>query len=293
MFRTPDNFLSVDVRRTFAWGARLAAIVMVFFCLMAVTALSANANTIFWEGFNGYASNPGFPGSSNDLGGHRTIYGVPTQAGGADSNLWMAARFEAFDSDPLTSDVGVLRYGSGSSGGTYGNPAGRVDDDAGLVIRLDLTNYQLAQLAFDWRTFNTESTDRFVVAYYVGDGLGTPNNAYDWFNDPTKGASDMTATDPNGQANTWYVNNWTEVHRGTSPNSFQQESGILLPVGDVIYLAFWLDNGDHDLAKVDNIHIEGVLVPEPSSMLIAGIGVALYAVVGYRHRRAGLQVVAG
>ena len=41
----------------------------------------------------------------------------------------------------------------------------------------------------------TETTDRLVVAYYVGDGLGTPNNTYDWFNDPTLGNGDMSGSD--------------------------------------------------------------------------------------------------
>ena len=116
--------------------------------LFTFLASQAHAVTIFQEDWNSYT---GFPGSSNDLGGHRTNFGVPTIAEGAD-NDWLAGRFEFFDSDPLTNDVGVLAVASGAP---FNTPAGRVDDDAGLVAQIDLTNYLDAELAFDWRTFAT------------------------------------------------------------------------------------------------------------------------------------------
>jgi hypothetical protein len=254
------------------WVRAISCVVL----FLLVGAVAARADVIFEEDFNGYGTNPNFPSWSNDLGGHRTIFGVPSQSAGADSDLWLAARFELADSDPITSDVGVLRYGSGGPWGAYGNPAGRVDDDAGLVFKLDLTHYADVELALDWRTYATESSDRLVVAYYRGDGLGTPGNLYDWFNDPALGAGDMSASDPTGQANTWYVNNWVEVLRGTSPGGFQQASGISIPGGSVTYVAFWLDNGDHDLGKIDNIVVTGTLMhaPEPSSVALAAIGLA-------------------
>ena len=234
--------------------------------------ISAEASIeIFREDFNGYTGT--FSGPSNDLGGHRTKFGIPTQAAGADSDLWLAARFE-YGGGSIIDDVGVLEF---ASGGAYRNPAGRVDDDAGLVIKLDLTDYTDIELAFDWRTYNTESNDRFVVAYYrEGDSLGEPHNAYDWFSDPSFGNGDMSASDPQGQANPWYVTNWTEVHRDTSPTSFQQESGIDIVGGAVTYIAFWLDNGNHDLAKFDNVVVTGVenppggggVVPEPTTFLV-------------------------
>jgi len=258
--------------------------------LFAGTAAQAASHLpvdIFQEDFNDFT---GFPGSVNDQGGHRTNFGVPTIAEGAD-NDWIGARFEFFDSNPLSDDVGVLRSGtsgSGTSGAPYDNPAGRVSDDAGLVLKLDLSGYIDATLSFDWRTFNTETTDRFVVAYYVGDGLGDPTASgaeFDWFNDPTLGNGDMSGTNTDGgQANPWYLANWTEVLRDTSPSSFQQESGISLPVGDILYLAFWLDNGDNDLGKFDNVWITAT-IPEPSSMAMLVLGLAS-SLVGMRRRHA-------
>lgn len=266
------------------------AISFVFVCALILaihtTVHGVHAATIFSEDFNGYASNPNFPGSSNDLGGHRTIYGVPTVFAGADSPLWMGARFEQEDSDPISSDIGVLRYGNGGPGGAYGNPAGRVSDDAGLVAKIDLTGFTDIELAFDWRTFATETSDRLVAAYYIlGADIGSPNGTYDWFSNPALGNNDLSGSDPQGPANPWYQANWTEVHRGTNPNSFQQESGINLTGagGNVIYLAFWMDNGDHDLGKIDNIVVSGTVVPEPSAMLLAVMG--LVAAFGGARRR--------
>ena len=142
--------------------------------IVLLAATTAPAEVIFRETFDGYRTNTNFPNQSNDIGGHRTIYGVPNQAAGADSDLWLAGRFEMADSDPIANDVGVLRFASGPVGGPHYNPAGRVDDDGGLVVRLDLTRYQHVTLSFKWRTFATESNDRFVVAYYRGDDLGAP-----------------------------------------------------------------------------------------------------------------------
>jgi hypothetical protein len=35
-----------------------------------------------------------------------------------------------------------------------------------------------------------------------------------------------------------------------------------------LYVAFWLDNGEGDNGKVDNVHIQGTLVPEPAALLL-------------------------
>ncbi len=257
-------------------------------CVLAFSCLSPNAmgGIVFSEDFNGYAGSPLFPDSANDLGNHRTIFGVPNTADGADSDLWLGARFEypGSGSEPIANDIGVLKYGSGGPFGPYGNPAGRIDDDAGLVVRLDLTGFQDdVELDFDWRTFATESNDRLVVAYYIGGDLGAAGGIYDWFNDPALGNGDMSGSDATGAANTWYLDNWNEVFRDRN-NSFQTETGIALPGagGNVIYLAFWLDNGDHDLAKIDNIVVTATPIPEPGSLALLAIGAGLMA----RRRRA-------
>lgn len=264
--------------KRFSFSTALVVIVYAgaFLFLLALLLSPAHAVTIFQEDWNSYT---GFPATSNDLGGHRTNYGVPTIAEGAD-NDWLAGRIEFGDAAvgpaAVAGDVGVLAVASGSP---FDTPAGRIDDDAGLVAQIDLTNFTGVTLAFDWRTFNTGTTDRLVVAYYIGSDLGSPGSAYDWFNDPAFGNADMTGADPQGQANPWYLSNWTEVFRDTSPGSFMQEPSIDLSGanGQQIYLAFWLDNGDHDLGKIDNIVVSGNVIPEPCSLVLLLTGACLLA----------------
>jgi hypothetical protein len=260
----------------------LIALFAAAICLFATT--PAGAIIVFSETFDSYT---GFPGSSNDTGGHMTNFGVPTLAEGADSGLWLGGRFETGDGGSISSDVGVLKHGDGPSGP---NPthAGRVSDDAGLVIRLDLTNFLDVDLSFDFRTFNASGNDRFVAAYYIGDGLGTPNGTFDWYADPLYGNSDMSAAGPNGPTTPWYLANWNEVERALSPSGFISSGPHTLTGsgGNVVYIAFWLDNGDSDLGKFDNVVITGELVPEPTTFVLAGFGIAAVGFVAIRRRRA-------
>lgn len=258
---------------------KLTALTCVTFSLCACS--STQAVVIFSETFDNYT---GFPSSSNDTGNHRTNYGVPTVAEGADSPLWLGGRLE-FGNGSISSDVGVLQYADGRNGANN-TPAGRVDDDAGLVARIDLTQFFDPTLSFDFRTFSLETNDRFVAAYYIGDDLGLPNGTYDWFNDPARGNGDMSGSDPNGAANPWYQANWTEVLRSTSPGGFTNVGPITLSGagGNVIYLAFWLDNGEKDLGKVDNILVEAQQVPEPTTFVMAGMGAVGLALAALRRR---------
>jgi hypothetical protein len=228
------------------------------------------------ESFDGYTY---FPDEKPD--NDPVNFGVPLQSEGADSALWMGARMEAFDNNPIYEDIGVQSIG-GSGNNT---PVGRMGDDAGLVLRVDLTGMTNMTLDFDWRTFRVDSSDRLVVAYYVGDGtefqvegLGTPNNIYDWYNDDDLGGGVMDLS--GGLANSWYVDNWVELMRVTGSNSFTHEHFDITfddpSVEDsVVYVAFWMDNGDDDFGKIDNVLVMAdPLVPEPSSMVLALMAVA-------------------
>jgi len=213
--------------------------------------------------------------------------GVPLVSEGADSNLWLAARFGP-GGDPngngsINADVGVQEVGSIIVTNPPQNTShvGRVSDDTALVLRLDLTGYASATLDFDWRTYRAEGADRFVVAYYVGDGtafqpggLGTPNNRYDWYNDPQLG---------NG-GTAWYTNNWVELLRDGPDDLFAHES-FALPAGDIVYLAFWHDDDltNGDFAKFDNV-VVSALVPEPCCLGLCGLGLAFAAFTGLRRR---------
>jgi hypothetical protein len=153
------------------------------------------------------------------------------------------------------------------------------------VLRLDLTDLVNVTVDFDWRTYLADPEDQFVVAYYKGDGtafqpegLGNPNNTYDWFNDPQLG---------NG-GNAWYTNNWVELLRDGPNDAFQPET-FALPGDDVVYLAFWMDaNSDRDFGKFDNVLImadpklDDNEIPEPGSLMLLMLGAAACSIAARR-----------
>jgi hypothetical protein len=247
---------------------------------------SAGSIVVVDEDFDGYTMFPNIkPVSSND---HVNL-GVPLVVEGADSPLWLAARFEAggnvAGAKSINNDVGVQREGAP---GINDTPVGRVGDNAGLILRLDLTGLVDVTLDFDWRTYLSEVADgdKFVVAYYKGDGtafqpegLGTPNNTYDYFNDPQLG---------NG-SETWYNDNWVELLRDGPDNNFTHET-FALPGDDIVYLAFWNDDDDTevDYAKIDNVLIMADPkpnendIPEPGSLMLLILGVAACSMAARR-----------
>ncbi len=221
---------------------------------------SAAATTIFWEDFNGYSY------SSDDPG-------IPQISEGADE-FWYAGRFEQPDNGSINSDLAVQGFG-GSDNPT---PVGRFEDDAGILLRVPV-GYTNLTLDFDWRTFLAESTDRLVVGYHVGDDLGfdTGANRFRDFYALEGGQS---------QVEQWWVDEWTEVLRASASNSFHHVS-VALPDNVVVWVAFWLDNGEGDHGKLDNVHVQGTPIPEPSTGLLLTLGLGALGMVGRRGPRRG------
>jgi hypothetical protein len=119
-----------------------------------------------------------------------------------------------------------------------------------------------ATLDFDWRTFLAESSDRLKVGYYIGTLTFDGNRLHDWYADFGQAG-----------AENWWANNWTQLLSASASNSWNDET-FPLPVGHAdIWIAFWLDNGEGDFAKIDNVHVQGQLIPEPSSWLLGILGV--------------------
>jgi hypothetical protein len=243
---------------------RALAIVLVLaatLCLLSTA--PAAADTLFWEDFNGYTSFP-----AEHPAGDPINPGLPKPSEGSDE-IWYGGRFEVPNDGSIDQDLAVQRWGDGQFG-TNNTPVGRMEDDAGLLFNISTLNLLSATLSFDWRTFSVSATDgdKFRAGYYVGELDFGGSSYYDFVAEFGSG---------------WWNTSWVEIVNGRS-SSFLHEIAEL-PVGvESIWVAFWLDDGEGDFGKIDNIHVEGTVVPEPSSVLIAGLGAALCACLAVRRR---------
>ena len=242
-----------------------AAILTAIFGSVAI----ASPVTLLSETFDGVTS--GYSGSDPRR------FGIPDIDNFGADNDWYAARFEAPDNGEPRHDVGVQQYG----GGGNNTPVGIAEDDGGLLISFDASNYENITLTFDWRTFSAGSHDRLVVGYFVGDiTAGHPTGFIDR-------EIDLRPTSHGGPADgvwNWEGGGWTQLLRAGPDNDFSSESFLLADAADAsqVWLAFWLDGGEHDFAKIDNIRVTGTVIPLPPAMWLMGSG--LLALVGLRRR---------
>jgi hypothetical protein len=224
----------------------------------------AAADVLFWESFNGYTY---FPDEIPD--NDPVNKGLPLQSEGA-TEFWYGGRFEQPDSGTIDSDLAVQAFG----GGTNTTPVGRVEDDAGILFNISTLNLESATLSFDWRTFLADSSDRLKVGYYVGTLNFGSSRYHDWY-------ADFGQTG----AENWWANDWTELLNSAASNSWHSEA-FPLPLNEPsVWIAFWLDNGEGDYAKIDNVHVAGTeIVPEPSSMVLVVAGGVACACAALRRR---------
>jgi hypothetical protein len=232
---------------------------------LLATVAPAGADTLFWEDFDGYTSFP-----AQDPIGDPVNPGVPLQSEGADE-VWYGARFEAADSYcyPMGSvdcDLAVQKVGNLTTNPT---PVGRFEDDAGILFSVDTSGYQDVTLEFDWRTFSATSGDMLVVGYFLGD---IPEAAF---------TADMTADFRTGPYN-W--TNWVELDRQNAHSTFSHETWALPDDVGPVWVAFWLDDGEGDYGKVDDVHVSATLIPEPATALLLALGLAALS-AGRRARR--------
>jgi hypothetical protein len=211
--------------------------------------LAARAATLFHEDFDGYTSFP-----SQDPIGDPINPGLAKISEGADSH-WYGIRFETPSSgSSLDGDLAVQKVG----GATNLTPVGRVEDEAGMAFRIDTVDYQSATLEFDWRTFLVSGADRLRVGYFVGDIPGFASSDY---------------FDARGTPYAWA--NWTPLLEGKG--DVIQHASYSLPVGaSSLWVVFWLDNGEGDYGKFDNVEVTAVPtpVPEPGVALLAALAAA-------------------
>lgn len=211
-------------------------------CVVAfhMSTASSRGAELFHETFNGYTSFP-----SQIPSGDHVNTGIPLISEGADE-FWYGVRFQN-GGGTIDSDLAVQQFG----GGTDLTPVGRFEDDAGIVLRVDTTGYMNVNLSFSWRTFLAETGDRFTVGYYLGDDLGFA----------TSGPNRYLDLSPSG----W--NQWIGLMSASASDSFHSESFALPDNVGPIYVAFWMNNGEGDYGKVDNVLITAdmIAIPEPAT----------------------------
>lgn len=264
----------------------------------AMQAGAAQAATLFAEDFEGYSSFPtivntftGVPAGHPTAGTvqERINGGLPLRSEGA-KEIWYGARFEGDGATgaSVSGDLAVQNYGSINR---HDDPnrnythVGRFEDDAGLVFRISTTGYTNVQLGFDWRTYNVESTDVVRVGYRLsnpGFGTCTGSGESGCLADLRSGA---------GQWTSWTEFTLSDAATAGSPrgnnNSWLHES-FLMPAGAAeIWVAFWLDNGEGDIGKIDNVVVTATAVvpgpvPLPAAVWLLGSAMVGIAVVARR-----------
>ena len=235
--------------------------------LAAANVHAANV-TLLSETFDGVTS--GYSGSDPRR------FGIPDIATFGADNDWSAARFEQPDGGDPRHDVGVQRYG----GAGNDTPVGIGEDDGGLLISFDASNYVDISLTFDWRTFSAGDHDELVVGIFVGDlDAGHPEGFVD-------NQIDLRPTSHGGPGDgVWnWENGWIELFRAGPSNHFSTEV-LSLSAADgasEFWLAFWMDGGEHDFFKIDNILVEAQVVPIPPALWL--MGTAILGLIGLRRR---------
>jgi len=203
-------------------------------CEQAITVGDGSNAIVFHETFNGYTYFP----DQHPLGDPINA-GLPLKSEGAGES-WYGGRFEVGDGGSINSDLAVQQAG----GDGNNTPVGRVEDDAGMLFHIDTSVYTQVTLTFRWRMFDAGSSDRFVAGYYVGD-VPFAGDTPDGENDDL--VHRFTTDGPGWEQ-------WTELVRANTGN-WKWET-LTLPAGQKdVWVAFWVDNGHGDFAKIDDVKV--------------------------------------
>jgi hypothetical protein len=231
----------------------LAAFAIAIMFFLFSTAPARATGILFFETFNGYTSFP-----TEHPAGDPINAGLPEISEGADE-LWYGGRFETPDSGTIQQDLAIQKFG----GSPNNTPVGRAEDEAALLFNISTLDCLEVVLEYDWRLFSGGTGDKLKVGYYVGNITGF--------------APDRTKS----MIGTW--GSWTQLLVGSS-NSWQHASHSL-PAGETsVWVAFWMDNGEGDFIKIDNVAVTCEAIPEPATFVLAGIGAAVVGGVAFRRR---------
>lgn len=243
---------------------------------------NAQAVTLFSENFEGYTSFSGLVDPVNP--------GIAKLSEGA-QQTWYGARFEGTDTflstystkASIDADLAIQKFGGLPILSTNTTHTGRVADDAGMLFKISTVGYSSVNLNFDWRTFKSETTDRLVVGYHVGSiaDFGGDFTGSACAGNGEAGCYADLRSGSTSAANAW-TTGWTELMRVSSSNSWSAASfDLSAAAGNAeVYVAFWMDNGNGDYAKFDNVLVTATPVPEADTyaMLLAGLGLVGYTV---------------
>ena len=178
---------------------------------------------------------------------------------------WFGGRFEAFDNNPLSNDLNV-RYVSGTNiNGNYF----RMEDDGGILFNVSTAGYTNVTLSYNWRTHLAEGTDKLKVGYTANNGDGV----LDYFDLSGAGdrARDFVNEDFGGvhqDAVDWWDDNFTTLLFAKHEGSWLSETHTLPANTASVWVAFFMDDGMDDNAKIDNIVVMGDPIPEPASLVL-------------------------
>jgi MYXO-CTERM domain-containing protein len=176
--------------------------------------------------------------------------------------LWYGGRFGTPDGGNIDDDIVMRNLPSiVPDQGKYC----RFEDEAGILFNISTLGYTNVSLSFDWLTQQIESNDRFVAGYYVGD-IDFVNDTADGSN-PNQNLAHLFNVD----GPTW-GSSWTELLRDTNPNTWDTEKFMLPSNQASVWVAFWMDNGESDLGKVDNIFVKAEAIPAPAAIALLGLG---------------------
>ncbi|MFN0039726.1 MAG: hypothetical protein ACKVP2_09465 [Burkholderiales bacterium] len=279
--------------------------------LAMVQGTNGLAAVLFAENFEGYSLFPtlvntySVPSGGLPFAGsvqERINEGIPVSTEGA-AQTWYGGRFEDPTSgnssnSSINADLAVQNFGSinrpDDPNANYTH-VGRFEDDAGLVFKVGTTGFQDVHLTFGWRTFNVESSDVVRVGYRLSNpGFGSCGPGTGGAGGATAGcfADLRTGT---GAWGSWTPFTLSDTVTGTSPsgnsNSWVLENFLLPSNQAEVWVAFWLDNGEGDIGKIDNVFVNAApiaSVPLPGAIWLLGSALAFW-VPAARRRYARLS----
>lgn len=209
-----------------------------------------NANTFSASGGSTNSPNPalGF-GTASAIGGTTTSFASGNSNGGST------------DPDTTSNDLGW--------GITTFTAAGGLNKSAGVQFNVSTLGYTDIKLAFDLRHSNTSS--RYERVQYSLDGVnfldtgGFTGAAGDtWFNNRSVDLTGITGVANNANFAFRIVSEWESTATGSGVNAF------LASNASSTYAASgtW---------RLDMVTVSGVIVPEPTALSLAGIGLVVLA----------------